>query len=468
MQQLSLPKEKVKSYLAPFAWHHGDLSWKLDSLQLKIRNTVLERADAKKILLLCSRQIGKSFWASSFAIEYLANNPGKIARILAPTLKQCGDIVQDNLNPICRDAPLGFITPRKSEYRWELANGSSLRLGTLERAHVDNNRGGNASLVIYEECGFVSRDEFIYGVNSVIGPQLLRSNGREIFVSSPSEDPDHPMHTIILPECEASGTLFQYEVFDSPSITEQMIEEAARRCGGYDSDAFMREYRARIIRPTTLMVIPAYDPSKHVKPYRAPDQCNWHVTIDWGGVRDLTVALLHTYEFMNDIDMVWDEMMWPANTSTDKIHEDLMRWEHDYYIHSRWGDMPGQVQVDLSNQFDYQINMPQKSDWKASVNNMAVRFSTDKILIHPRCTFLQKSCRAGMFNKNRTDFDRNTDLGHCDGLAALMYAIRSQDRSNPYTPESGRNDNVFFTTKPSTEIQDLGEALNPKRFGRFR
>ncbi len=453
--------------LRDFMWRSGDLRWKLDELQLRIRDTV-NRINAKKACILSSRQVGKSFWASSYALEYLAKNPGKIARIVAPTLKQCNDIVNDNLSRILSDAPAGFIERRRSDYRWEFSNGSSLRMGALERANVDGNRGGNASLVIYEECGFVTAEDFTYGINSVLGPQLLRSQGVELFVSSPSEDPDHPLHTQVLPECMSLGTAFRFTVFDSPSITREMIEEAARRCGGYDTDAFRREYQAEIIRPSTLMVIPGYEPSRHVRQYTPPVECHWHVTIDWGGVRDLTVALLHTYDYMTNTDLVWDERVWAANTPTSTIVRDLKVWDQSYNIHSRWADLPGQLQVDLGHEHGYEVQIPQKSDWLASAQAMSVKFSTDKIMIHPRCEFLQKSCRAGMFNKNRTDFDRSPELGHCDALAALMYAIRSQNRDNPYERAHARGaENFFFIPKPD-EITDLGSALNPTRFGRFK
>ncbi len=446
-------------------WRLGDLRYKLDSLQRGISKTVRSH-EAKKVLILSSRQIGKSYWACAYALEYLANNPGKIVRIVAPTLKQCGDIVQDNLLPICRDAPEGFIVPKKSEYRWDLANGSSLRLGALERAHVDGNRGGNASIVIYEECGFVKADDFTYGVNSVLGPQLLRSNGREIFVTSPSEDPDHPIHIAILPECEALGTLFRYTVYDSPSITAPQIEEAARRCGGVDTEAFKREYLAQIIRPSSLMIIPDYDPRRHVVPFRLPTSLVWNVTIDWGGVRDLTVALLHTYDFLSNKYLIWDEMMWKANTPTSKIVDDLRVWESDYPIAARWADVPGQTQVDLIAIHNYQTSTPPKSDWVASVNQMAVRFSMDQIMIHPRCIFLQRSIRGGMFNKNRTDFDRSLELGHMDALAALMYALRAQDLDNPYG-EYVPPDNVYLPVRRKDDLDFVGEALNPRRFGKF-
>ncbi len=502
---MALTKSEAKRAAAHYMWNREkDLSYKLDALQLHIHETV-KKAKSKKICIISSRQIGKSYWDCDYGLEFLINNSGKIARIIAPTLKQCGDIVQDNLIHLIQDAPPGSITPVKSSYRWKVNESSSLRMGALERQYVDGNRGGNASLVIYEECGFVSQEDFIYGVDSVLGPQLLRSKGVEIFVSSPSEDPDHPLHTKILPECEYLGTSFTYMVFDSPSITPDMVAEAmtrsgckfemqfiyevyrlpqmkfevnhsiklaavhelASKMGVFLSEAFRREYLAEILRPATLMVVPAYNSAIHVSPFREPVKCMWNMTVDWGGVRDFTVALLHTYDYLTDTDLVWDELMWPANTSSDVIHAGLMEWEKKYNIQAKWGDVPGQLQVDLATQHDYQLNIPQKSDWKASVNAMSVKFSTNKILIHARCVFLQKSCRAGMFNKNRTDFERSPELGHCDALAALMYAIRSQDRSNPYTKDFVDRSSVFVMPK-NDDTLTLEDALNPKRFGKYK
>lgn len=449
-------------------WELGDLRYKLDPLQRKIRATV-SQTDSKKILILSSRQIGKTFFSVVYALEFLIKNPGKIVRVVAPTLKQCNDIVQDNLIPICRDAPPNLIIPKKSAYRWDLSNGSSLRLGALERAHVDGNRGGNASLVIYEEAGFVSGDDFIYGVNSVLGPQLLRSNGKEIFVTSPSEEPDHPIHTQILPECKGLGTAFRFTVYDSPSISSAQIEEAARRCGGTNTEAFKREYLAEIIRPNSLMVVPDFNELKHVIDTPLPVRSKWTVTTDWGGVRDLTVSLLHTYDYLSDIHYIWREKHWPANTPTNIIIRDLKEWEAEYDISARWADVPGQTQVDILNVHDYQIMLPPKSDWTASVNQMAVMFTTDKVVINPACKFLIESLGAGMFNKTRTDFERTQRLGHMDALACLMYAFRTQDKENPFAVDGAHYHNVFIPeVKNETEFDDLSKAVNPRTFGKFR
>lgn len=480
-----------------YTWRKGDLRWLLDPLQLKMRDQIA-KADAKKICILSSRQIGKSYFSCAHSLEFLARNKNKIARIIAPTKVQCGDIVNDNLSPIILDAPPAFISKRSYDNRWHLANGSSLRLGALERAHVDGNRGGNASLIIYEECGFVSADDFNYAIDSVLGPQLLRSNGVEIFVSSPSDDPDHPLHTTILPECVELGTAFRFTVFDSPSIGPEKIIEAMRRskctaAGEFEhwvtaglvtsknvhelaarsntklSEAFRREYLAEIIRPSTLMVVPDYDERLHVAHFQAPLKANWHVTIDWGGVRDKTVGLLHTYDFLRNKDVILDERVFAANTATREIVEAMRSMEGGREISSRWADVPGQLQIDLADVHNYIVNIPQKSDWLASVQAMAAKFSLDQIEIHPGCKFLRKSCRAGQFNKPRTDFSRaNEDIGHCDALAALGYAIRMADRTNPYPPNMPSEGFYIMPQAHSDGVKDLGEALNPNRFGRFK
>jgi hypothetical protein len=114
-------------------WIRGELGYKLDGLQQKISHTV-EQSYSRKICILSSRQIGKTYWACVYALAFLLKNKKKIARVIAPTYTQCQDLVNDNLSQIIADAPEGLIWPVKSEYRYNLFNGSSLRLGALERA----------------------------------------------------------------------------------------------------------------------------------------------------------------------------------------------------------------------------------------------------------------------------------------------------------------------------------------------
>lgn len=479
-------------------WRRGNLQWKLDSLQRSITYTVRINPGANKICLLSSRQIGKSYWAVAYAIEFLIKNPGKIARIIAPTRGACEDIVNDNLSLIIQDSPEGMIRRVRSEMRWNLSNGSSLRIGALERAHVDGNRGGNASLIIYEECGFVKGDDFTYGVDSVIGPQLLRSKGTEIFVSSPPLDPDHPLVKKIKPECEVLGTFFQYSVFESPTITPEQIIICAERSGclvtndladmirdgiitaeniiayakvtgSILSESFMREFLALIIRSKIMTVVPNFiDGYPHIQSFDNPTHCWWQVVIDWGGVKDHTAALLQTYEYLSKTHLTRSECIFPPNTSTPDIVAGLREWEEKSgkNIAVRWADVPGQTQVDLKS-LGYDINLPQKSDWLASVESMAAKYTQNRAIVHTDCHFTIKSLRSGMFNKAKTDFDRTEEIGHCDALAAMMYGFRMQNISSPYVYQN-MSSNTFHAKHDTPSDQLLAEALSPRAFGKFK
>lgn len=454
----SLPLDFPEIMVRHEFWRRCDLTYKLDALQIKIRDEIYA-CNAKTICILASRQIGKSYCIVVLALEYCLLHPGSIVRIIAPTIKQASDIVADNLGPIAHDAPPGLVYRSKSEYRWRVGN-SSLRLGSLERAHVDNNRGGNASLIIYEEPGFVHGDDFEYGVNSVLGPQLLRSNGREIYVSSPSEVPDHPLHDKILPKAELDGVAFRHTVYDSPSITPEQIAEAKRRSGGEFSDSWRREYLAEIIRSRNVVVVPDFDRTCHVGDHTLPACINLEVYIDWGGVRDKTVALLMGYDFLVGLDVVFDELVFDHNTATSAIVALLREsWYGQYNVTRTVADAAGQIRVDLIETHDFPVTMPVKEDWEANINNLANRFTSRKIKILPHLKILIQTCQSGTFNKHRTDFERTHALGHCDALAALMYGVRGLNRLSPYRPELVESDHLYM---PRLNMGQM--VIEPKRF----
>ena len=419
-------KGDIKAHL----WKLGTLYWKLDSLQKNIRETLLKTKD-KRVCILSSRQIGKSYVSLCYAIEYAIKNPGIIVRYLAPTLKQCHDIVADNFAKIIADAPNGLIVSNKSAYRWKVGS-SEIRLGALERAHVDSNRGGNAKLVIYDECGFVGSEDFQYAVESVMSAQLLRYGGREIFISSPSDNPEHYLHDAIMPECEGNGTLFRYTVYDSPSVSDDQITKIIENCGGEDTDAFKREYLAQIVRSADTLVVPSFDEGIHVKKIDPIHGAIMHYQADWGGVRDKTVFLLMAYDYFRDVVQVYDERAFDSNTPTSEVMDAMEEWEAEHHNLSRSIDCPGQLQVDLVQEYDLDFKIPNKADWQAKINQMNVHFTLGKIEIHPRCQFLIKTLKGGRFNKQKTDFERTRALGHCDALAALADGIRELPRDNPY------------------------------------
>ena len=293
-------------------WERGELSFLLDPLQQQIRSKIMAN-NSDEICILSSRQIGKSYLACILALEHCIKEPNSIVRIMSPTLKQTADIVNDNLSRIIQTAPANLITRQKSEYRWHVGS-STLRLGSLDRSNVDSNRGGNCSLLVTEEAGFTSSMDFEYAINSVLGPMLIRSGGRAIHISSPSEDSSHYLHEVIASKCELSNSLFRFTIYDSPSITREQISKAAERCGGYESEAFRREYLAEIIRSSQLMVVPEFDERTHVDKFTPPEYYKALVQLDLGGTVDKTAILVCYWDFDRQRLMVLDERLYEPNT----------------------------------------------------------------------------------------------------------------------------------------------------------
>lgn len=449
------------------AWHTGDLSYKLHEGQRPIYAQI-ENLKTQEALLLISRQFGKSFLTCVYAIAYCIKNPYSFVKIAAPTLKQAADIVSDNLDPICADAPKGFVRRYKSYYRWNIGT-SQLRLGVLERAHVDSLRGGNAKLIICEEGGFVRSEDYQYAVTSVIGPQLLHSKGQLIHVTTPSIDPMHYIHTEVLPKCSLEGSLFRHTIYENPRLSEEQIQKAIDLCGGEDTLAFRREYLVEILRDPTRVVIPEWNNSL-VLENPSFEHCFYQVSIDFGGVKDKTVALLYTYDFEKSRLVVLDERVFDRNTDSSTIMYGIKQMEEGKTIKQRHADAPGILLIDLQNKHDYYCMPTPKDDFHAGINALRVAMGQGRIFVSSRCPFTILTLSSALFNKTQNDFERTEILGHADALAALIYAWRVCDKSNPYPARqytewqmpARSESNTFPPTKPNLS-QVAAKMLGKKR-----
>ncbi len=445
-------------------WYGGDLSFLLDHHQLEVKQS-LENCKADEILFLCARQWGKSFYNCVTALEFAIKNPGSIVRIAAPTLKQAAEIVETNLMPICQTAPKGLIKRAKSDYRWNLSNGSSLRLGALEKAHVDSLRGGNAKLVILEEGGFVNSDDYQYAITSAIGPQLLRSLGQLVHVTTPSEQPDHFIHTEVLPKCELSNSLIRRDIYTNTALSPEAIEKAARRCGGVESEAFRREYLVEIVRSQDSLILPEFSKARDVANLEVHPKHYTVTSIDFGGVLDPTAVLIVQYAFKENQLHVIKELEFPPNTNTEKIVEKVRELEQGIRIDGRWADNSGQGLFDLRELHDFNVNLPAKQDKKANVNALRVAFANGEIRIDSSCQKLIASLNAGRWDKPKKDFMRTKALGHCDTIDALLYAFRMIDRNyNPFAIKRSQSETEWVSEKileNNDKLLEAAKALIP-------
>ena len=162
------------------------------------------------------------------------------------------------------------------------------------------------------------------------------------------------------------------------------------------------------------------------------------------------------YNFVLDELCVVDEASFPPNTATSVIVAGILEMESRWgEVKKRYADAPGQLHVDL-REAGFEVVMPPKHDWQASINNLQVMFRLNKIKINSICKLLITTCESGQFNRQRNDFGRESaELGHCDAIAALMYAARAFDRSCPYE-------------KVSSGLKELAKAIQPISFVKRR
>lgn len=426
----------------------GELEWLLHDGQLKIAS-VINRDDVNEALIFCSRQLGKSFFTLIYAIQHctrLWKGKKPLVRIFCETEKQINDIVSDNMQLIQQLAPPGFIEQRVSDKRWRVGQGE-IRLGILSGAHSHGSRGGNATLIITEECSFSPSDTFKLAVQSVLSPQLLRSQGKLIHVTTPSDDENHYIHTTVLPKCELSDSFINLTIYDNPQLSDEQIIKAFEFIYDGSTEQWEREYLAKIVRSVSLAVIPEMPDDNLVNPdIVVPTHAYWLNAIDFGGVRDKHGMLLTYWDFERAKLVIWNEALLPINTSTDEIKNAALELEKDAkFIDGfplRITDAPGQVLVDLRND-GFNVRFPDKEagSFEANINAIRLAVQRREIEIHPRCKLLIATLRHAKFNKQRTDFLRTEQLGHMDLLAALMYAWKHKRTANPFPsalPSSNR------------------------------
>lgn len=465
-----------------------------------------------EFVVLCARQFGKSSLGVLRALSRGIKCRDSCILIMGPDTKQTKDIVRPKMRFLTKTAPKGLIVQQKAENRYHVyhdlnpkaSDYTEIIMGGMNE-NSTSQRGKTVQEIFVEEIGDQNGDNFVESMESDLGPALTHSvNGKITFLTTVPPIPDHPFVTNTMVEAEKNKAIKIYTIDDNIALTQAQYDACVSRAKGKHTTTFKREYLCQVVRDENRVVLPNWDQHRNVREVYLPDHLFMHTTFDWGGVIDKTCGVLHYYDYLRDIDVFWDEIVFEPLTPSSEIvgkkvinHEytleeingaprmrsaremesDFLKIRDNHGIRGRFIDAPHQfVNVDLVKEHEYHASVPTKPDFKSSVNSLNERFSSGKAIIHPRCKFLILSARSGMFNKKKTDFDRSQALGHCDGIAAMMYAIRMRDTSNPYpqqiVQERHRETQVMIPAHVAqgqiATSMTVSGGVSPKRFGRHR
>jgi hypothetical protein len=199
----------------------------------------LMRSTAPRVLLLASRQSGKSTTCALIAIATAIATPGALVLLVSPSQRQSAELFRSLMGYLRRldDAPR--ITA-ESVLRCELANGSRICALPGESNTVRGYSG--ATLIVADEAARIP-DELL----AAIRPMLATSNGRLIALSTPAGKRgwfhaawhgDESWHRVRVPAT------------DCPRISKEFLAEELRELG---AQRFSEEYSLAWLDDTTAV-----------------------------------------------------------------------------------------------------------------------------------------------------------------------------------------------------------------------
>lgn len=177
---------------------------------------------SKQIILLCSRQSGKSTVSSLLALYEALYVAGSLTLVVAPSQRQSMETfrkIRDAYNSLA-----GIPAPvMESSLRLELSNGSRVVVLPAREANVRGFSG--VDLLICDEASRIPDDLY-----NALRPTMAVSNGRIVLLSTPfgSRGFYHKEWT------EGDGwQRFKVTAADCPRISSEWLEKEKRRIGSW-------------------------------------------------------------------------------------------------------------------------------------------------------------------------------------------------------------------------------------------
>jgi len=132
----------------------------------------------ERLLLLCSRQVGKSTLASALALRAALLEPPALVLLLSPSQRQSGELFRNHFLPLYGRLGRPVPVARETSLTAELANGS--RVIALPGKEETVRCYSSVALLIVDEASRVP--DILY---SAIRPMLAVSQGRLAALSTP-------------------------------------------------------------------------------------------------------------------------------------------------------------------------------------------------------------------------------------------------------------------------------------------
>jgi hypothetical protein len=138
----------------------------------------LLRSPSLRMLLLCSRQAGKSQTSAALALRDALLRPGALVLLLSPTQRQSSELFRDKVKRVYNALGRPVATVQESALTMELANGSRIISLPGDEATIRGYSG--VTTLIVDEASRVLDPLYL-----AVRPMLAVSKGRLVCLSTP-------------------------------------------------------------------------------------------------------------------------------------------------------------------------------------------------------------------------------------------------------------------------------------------
>ena len=256
---------------------------------------------SKRIVLLWSRQSGKSHTIAAKAIWHSLSYPKTLSLIVAPSLRQSmilSDRIQDHLANLTPQQRRKWITKQQ---RTQILFSNQSRIIALPCSE-NLLRGYTAHVIIADEANFFQNDQDIF--YSILLPMLSTTNGTLIASSTPwnrdsvfykfTQDTGFRKYVVTCEEAVKAGLM-----------TQQFIDQMKQLL---PTERFQREYESQFVEDvdawlTQSLIVSCID--SNLEPYYFQDmpKGEFYVGVDFGKEQDYSVVLV-VEKFPNAAKMV--------------------------------------------------------------------------------------------------------------------------------------------------------------------
>lgn len=417
------------------------------------------RSSARRLILCCSRQAGKSTGASILVTHRAIYDPGHLALLISPSLRQSGELFRKVRGLIER---VGVKLAEDNALSVTLENGS--RIVSLPSSE-DTIRGYSAvDTLVEDEAAFVSD-----AINVAIRPMLAVSNGQLVLMSSPNGRRGH-----FFEAWERGGDAWEryaVKASDIPRISPEFLREERRALGEL---RFRQEYECEFIAAATGSVY-RYDETRNGIA-RAPERLTHRVLgVDYGFTDDTAFAVVAWRD--NDPTVYVLESFKQSGLEPSAAAEVVYELDREHRFERIVGDIGGLGKgyaEEARRRFSLPIEPAEKTNKRGYIDLLNDALATSRLkVVTKTCGQLLEEWQALCWDESRAK-ELAGMPNHC--ADAVLYAWRAcpnyheraaEERPQPGTTEALRAEEKAMEDALDEEMELDAERDRARSRGRF-